>query len=152
MRTTSVAVMTIFLMESVIRKYLITDMFQVLSQQLQGSLATAFERNLTSDDCTHMDQHRWPACMNAFAFITLFSHVWTESYPYFPEFQVREDTDQRKPVFRHILCRARCKVSKVNIKDTRICKINNEDTVDVVLVSWLLTLNTFPFLLQCFYC
>ena len=133
MRTTSVAVMTIFLMESVIRKYLITDMFQVLSQQLQGSLATAFERNLTSDDCTHMDQHRWPACMNAFAFITLFSHVWTESYPYFPEFQVREDTDQRKPVFRHILCRARCKMCpKLTLKTPEYVKL----TMKTLLTSF----------------
>ena len=124
MRTTSVAVMTIFVMESVIRKYLITAMFQVLSQQLQGSLVTAFERNLTSDDSTHMDQHRWPAYMNTFAFITLFSHVWTESYPYFPEFQVREDTDQRKPVFRHILCRARCKVyPKLTLKTPEYVKL-----------------------------
>ena len=45
---------------------------------------------------------------------------------------------------------------KVNNKDTRICKVNdkvkNKDTIDVVLASLLLTLNTFYFLLQCFYC
>ena len=45
---------------------------------------------------------------------------------------------------------------KVNNKDTRIHKVNdkvnNKDIVDVVLVSLLLDLNTFHFLLQCFYC
>ena len=59
---------------------------------------------------------------------------------------------------------------KINNKGTRIRKVNdkviskrtgirkvndifnNRDTVDVVLVSLLLTLNTFHFLLQCFYC
>ena len=45
---------------------------------------------------------------------------------------------------------------KVNNKDTRIGKVNdkiwNKDTVDVVLTSLLLTLNTFHFLLQCLYC
>ena len=45
---------------------------------------------------------------------------------------------------------------KVNNKDTRICKVNdkvkNKDTIDIVLASLLLTLNTFYFLLQCFYC
>ena len=45
---------------------------------------------------------------------------------------------------------------KVNNKDTRIHKVNdkvkNKDTVDVVLASLLLTLTTFHFLLQCFYC
>ena len=44
---------------------------------------------------------------------------------------------------------------KVNNKETRIRKVNdkvkNKDTVDVVLASLLLTLNTFHFLLQCFY-
>ena len=45
---------------------------------------------------------------------------------------------------------------KVNNKDTRIRKVNdkvkNKDTVDVVRAFLLLTLNTFHFLLQCFYC
>ena len=48
------------------------------------------------------------------------------------------------------------KMFKVNNKGTRIPKVNNEvnnkDTLDVVLVSLLLNLNTFHFLLQCFYC
>ena len=43
---------------------------------------------------------------------------------------------------------------KVNNKDTRIRRVNNKvknkDTADVVLVSLLLTLNTFHFFLQCF--
>ena len=45
---------------------------------------------------------------------------------------------------------------KVKNRDTRIRKVNNKvknkDTIDVVLASLLLTLNTFHFLLQCFYC
>ena len=45
---------------------------------------------------------------------------------------------------------------KVNNKDTRIRKVNNKvknkDTVDIVLASLLLTLNTFHFLFHCFYC
>ena len=49
---------------------------------------------------------------------------------------------------------ASCKLD--NNKNTRMRnindKVNNKDTVDVVLVSLLLTLNTFHFLLQCFYC
>ena len=45
---------------------------------------------------------------------------------------------------------------KVNNKDTRICKLNNKvknkDTIDVVLATLLLILNTRHFLLQCSYC
>ena len=45
---------------------------------------------------------------------------------------------------------------KANNKDTRIRKVNDKikrkDTVDVVLASLLLTLNTFHFLLQSFNC
>ena len=45
---------------------------------------------------------------------------------------------------------------RVDNKDTRICRVNikvkNKDTVDVVLATLLLTLRTFHFLLQCFYC
>ena len=45
---------------------------------------------------------------------------------------------------------------RVDNKDTRICRVNikvkNKDTVDVVLATLLLTLRTFNFLLQCFYC
>ena len=45
---------------------------------------------------------------------------------------------------------------RVDNKDTRIRKVNikvkNKDTVDVVLATLSLTLGTFHFLLQCFYC
>ena len=45
---------------------------------------------------------------------------------------------------------------RVDNKDTRIrqfnIKVKNKDTVDVVLATLLLTLITFHFLLQCFYC
>ena len=46
------------------------------------------------------------------------------------------------------------KSEKVNNKDTRICKVDDKvkDTINVVLASLLLTLNTFHFLLQSFYC
>ena len=45
---------------------------------------------------------------------------------------------------------------KVNNENTRIRKVNdkdkNKDTIDVALASLLLILNTFDFLLQCYYC
>ena len=45
---------------------------------------------------------------------------------------------------------------KANNKDPRICKgknkVNNKNILDVALVSLLLNLNKFHFLLQCFYC
>ena len=37
-------------------------MFKVLSQQLQGTLTTAFDRHLAMEDFTDMDQHRCRAC------------------------------------------------------------------------------------------
>ena len=61
MRTTCVAVMVIFF-----RKYLITAIFRVLSQQLQGTLTTAFERHLTIEDFMDMDQHKCQACTKTF--------------------------------------------------------------------------------------
>ena len=61
MRTTSVAVMVTFF-----RNYLITAMFKVLSQQLQGTLTTAFERHLTIEDFIVMDQHQCQACTRTF--------------------------------------------------------------------------------------
>ena len=39
-------------------------MFKVLSQQLQGTLTTAFERHFTIEDFTDVDQHRSRACIN----------------------------------------------------------------------------------------
>ena len=47
-------------------------------------------------------------------------------------------------------------MSKADNKDPRLCKgknkVNNKKILDVVLVSLLLNLNKFLFLLQCFYC
>ena len=65
MRTTSV-VMIIFLSKASSRKYLITAMFKVLSQQLRGTLTTAFERHLNTEDFTDMDQYKCRACTNTF--------------------------------------------------------------------------------------
>ena len=65
MRTTSVCVMVIFL-EVSFRKYLITAMFKVLSQQLRGTLITAFEIHLTIEDFMVKDQHRCQACTKTF--------------------------------------------------------------------------------------
>ena len=48
------------------RNYLITVMFKVLSQELGGTLTTAFERHLTIEDFTDMDQHRCRACTSTF--------------------------------------------------------------------------------------
>ena len=59
-------------------------------------------------------------------------------------------------IFRYFLDHARCEIFKVNNKPTRIRKVNdnvkNKGTVGLVLASLLLTLNTFHFFLQCFYC
>ena len=41
-------------------------MFNVLSQQLRATLTTAFQRQLTIKDFTHMDQHRRRACSKTF--------------------------------------------------------------------------------------
>ena len=65
MRTTSVAVMVIFSKVS-FRKYLITVMFKVFPQQLQGTLTRAFERHLTNEGFKDIDQHRCQACTNTF--------------------------------------------------------------------------------------
>ena len=48
------------------RNYLITAMIKVLSQQLRGTLTTAFERHLTIEDFTDMVEHRCRACTNTF--------------------------------------------------------------------------------------
>ena len=44
------------------QNYLITGMFKVLSQQLRGTLTTAFERHLTIEDFPDLDQHRCRVC------------------------------------------------------------------------------------------
>ena len=62
MRTTSAAVMIIFLSKVSFQNYLITAMLKSLSQQLRGTLTTAFKRHLTNEDFTDMDQHRCRAC------------------------------------------------------------------------------------------
>ena len=41
-------------------------MFEVLSQQLRGTLTTAFKRHLTSEDFTDLDQYRCRACTKTF--------------------------------------------------------------------------------------
>ena len=48
------------------RKYLITAMFKVLYQQLQGTLTTAFEGHLATEDFTGIDQHRCQTCTKTF--------------------------------------------------------------------------------------
>ena len=61
-----------------------------------------------------------------------------------------------KHLFRYFSRRARYEICLKLTIDTRIHRVNdkvkNKDTVHVVLVFLLLTLNTFHFLLQCFYC
>ena len=56
----SVAVMINFLWKVLFRK------FKVLSQQLRGTLTKAFERHLTIEYFTDMDQQRCRACTNIF--------------------------------------------------------------------------------------
>ena len=48
------------------RKYLITAMFKVLSQQLRGTLTKAFQRYLIIEDFTDVGQRRCRACNKAF--------------------------------------------------------------------------------------
>ena len=69
MRTSSVAVMIIFLWKVSFQKYLITAMFKVLSQQLRGTLTMEFERHLTIEDFTDMDQQRCRACITTFSLL-----------------------------------------------------------------------------------
>ena len=57
MRTTSVTITAIF-WKVPFRNYLITANFKVLSQELRGTLTTAFERQLTVENLTDMDHHR----------------------------------------------------------------------------------------------
>ena len=48
------------------RKCLITAMFKVLSQQLQGTLTAEFEKHLTIEDFTDMDEERCRSCTKTF--------------------------------------------------------------------------------------
>ena len=41
-------------------------MFKVLYQQLQGTLTTAFEGHLATEDFTGIDQHRCQTCTKTF--------------------------------------------------------------------------------------
>ena len=50
-------------------KYFITAMFKVFSQQLRGTLTTAFERGFTIEDFTDMDQHSCWACSKTFGLL-----------------------------------------------------------------------------------
>ena len=63
---TSVAVMVKFVSKVSFRKYLITAMFKVLSQQLQDTLTMAYERHRPVEDFTDMDQRRCRACTKTF--------------------------------------------------------------------------------------
>ena len=63
---TSVAVMVKFVSKVSFRKYLITAMFKVLSQQLQGILTMAYERRPPVEDFTNMDQRKCQACTKTF--------------------------------------------------------------------------------------
>ena len=46
------------------QSYLITVMFKVLSQQLQGTLTAAFERHFTIEHFVEMDQHTFKSIMD----------------------------------------------------------------------------------------
>ena len=78
-RTTSVVVMVIFFSKVSFRNYLITAILKVLSQKLWGTLTTAFERHLTTEDFMDMDQHRRRSCTNTFGLLlyTCFSFSQT---------------------------------------------------------------------------
>ena len=47
------------------RKHLIAAMFKV-SHQLRGTLTTAFERHVTIEEFTDMNQHRCQVCTKTF--------------------------------------------------------------------------------------
>ena len=74
-------------------------------------------------------------------------YVKVESYPY-----TRKYGSEKACILAYCTLHKMWNTFKVKIKDTRIHKVNNKDTVDVILVSLLLTLDTFHFLLQFFYC
>ena len=67
----------IFLSEVSFRKYAV--MLKVFSQQLRGTLTTAFERHLAIEDCTGIDQHRCQACAKAFNLLLYASLSLTQS-------------------------------------------------------------------------
>ena len=48
------------------RMYLTTAMLKVLSEQLQGTMTTAFERHFTTEDFMDMDQHKCQACTQTY--------------------------------------------------------------------------------------
>ena len=54
MKTTPVAVMVFFFSKVSFQKYLITAVFKVLYQRLRGTLTTAFERHLATEDFAHI--------------------------------------------------------------------------------------------------
>ena len=78
-------------------------------------------------------------------FVFVFFHI---SY-------TREYGSNNAPVLAYFTSYKMCNMFKINKNGTRIRKVNdkvnNKYTVDVVLVSLLLTLNTFHFWKQCFY-
>ena len=55
-----------FFLKVSFQKYLITVIFKILSQQLRRTLTVAFERQLTIEDFTDMDQYRCRACTKTF--------------------------------------------------------------------------------------
>ena len=44
----------------------VTAMLKVLSQQLQGTLTTTFERHFTNEDFMEMDRHKFQACTKTY--------------------------------------------------------------------------------------
>ena len=63
---TYVAVMVKFFSKVLFRKYLITAIFKVLSQQLQDTMTIAYERHPSTEDFTDMDQRWCRACTKTF--------------------------------------------------------------------------------------
>ena len=66
---------SIFFLKMLFRKYLITAMFGVLSQQLRGTLTTAFERHLTIEDFTDMDVKPAPRHLTYYCMLLIFSNM-----------------------------------------------------------------------------
>ena len=71
----TVIVFFFFFLKMLFRKYLITAIFGVLSQQLRGTLATAFERHLTIEDFTDMDVKPAPRHLTYYCMLLIFSNM-----------------------------------------------------------------------------
>ena len=74
MKMTSVVVMVDFFSEVSFQNYLIIAMFNVLYQQLQGTLTVAFETHLTIEDFTGMGVKFEPRHLTFYCMLLILSN------------------------------------------------------------------------------